>query len=104
MMSRTGAVAQLGERIVSNDEVGGSIPLSSNLTPMDLLTITGRQAFLFYCLLTSLLFGRSLAYEFVYDDDWRIYRNPAVQQLQPIPSYFSNPETQSGRSLEGHTY
>jgi hypothetical protein len=66
--------------------------------------VTTRRALLFYLALTALLFGRSLNYEFVYDDQWRIYRNLAVQQLQPLGVYFSNPETQSGRSFEGHTY
>ncbi len=68
------------------------------------ITFTARRAFLFYCALTALLFGRSLTYEFVYDDDWRIYRNPAVQQLLPLSAYFLNPSTQAGRTLEGHTY
>ena len=30
---RSGAVAQLGERLVRNEEVGGSIPLSSTIHP-----------------------------------------------------------------------
>jgi hypothetical protein len=66
--------------------------------------ITTLRAGLFYCLFTALLFGRSLTYEFVYDDYWRILHNPAVQQLQSLPAYFSDPETQSGMSLDGHTY
>ena len=31
-----GAVAQLGERVVRNDEVSGSIPLSSTITTFDI--------------------------------------------------------------------
>ena len=31
---RDGAIAQLGERVVRNDEVRGSIPLSSTIPPV----------------------------------------------------------------------
>lgn len=36
MMNRSGAVAQLGERVVRNDEVVGSIPIGSTNTHRDI--------------------------------------------------------------------
>ena len=40
MRVRWGAVAQLGERLVRNEEVSGSIPLSSTIRPVALRRIS----------------------------------------------------------------
>ena len=40
-----------------------------------------------------LLYARTLHYPFVYDDDSFIVRNPAIQSLNNVPSFFSDPST-----------
>lgn len=56
-------------------------------------------------LVTTLLYGKTLSYRFVYDDDWRIVKNPAVQTLTSPLQYIFDPSTQAGHPLIwGHTY
>ncbi len=45
------------------------------------------------CLVTFLLFGPSLSFEFVYDDQWTIVKNPSIQSLQPVSRFFLDKNT-----------
>lgn len=54
--------------------------------------------------MTFILYGRSLNYGFVYDDQWRIERNESVKNLINPIQFFFNPATQAGTDLHGHTF
>ena len=53
------------------------------------------RSFLLYLVLTFAVFGRSLRYDFVYDDHSRIVNNRAIASLKNLPAFFSDVETQS---------
>jgi hypothetical protein len=42
---------------------------------------------------TLIVFGRSLRYPFVYDDQWLIVQNPAIRTLNPISRFFLDNQT-----------
>jgi hypothetical protein len=56
----------------------------------------GVKFFLIFLAVGVFLYGRTLKYEFVYDDVWRIVRNPAIRTLSNPVRYFTDPATQSG--------
>lgn len=51
--------------------------------------------FWMFIFVAIILYGRSLPYEFVYDDHWRVQTNPAITRLSNILSFFSDRRTQS---------
>src|SRR5262245_29341476 len=40
-----------------------------------------------------LIFGRSMSYQFVYDDQWTIVENPALATNTPWSAFFKDPNT-----------
>jgi len=61
--------------------------------------------FSFFILAAFLIYGRTVNYEFVYDDLWRIKNNSALSGLSNPVRFFLNPETQSSLThLNTHTY
>jgi hypothetical protein len=63
------------------------------------------HSFWVFPFLIFIVFGRSLSYDFVYDDHARILLNPGVQNLPSIKDAFTNPDLQSNLTdLNTHTY
>lgn len=58
----------------------------------------GVKFFLIFAAAAMILYGRTLTYDFVYDDVWRIVRNPAIHTLSDPARFFTDPTTQSGTS------
>lgn len=51
------------------------------------------------------LFGRSLPYDYVFDDIWKMVKNPAVESMESPRRYFLDPSTLSGYApLNVHNY
>jgi hypothetical protein len=43
--------------------------------------------------LVLMVFGRSLSYQFAYDDQWTIVQNPALRSVRPIGRFFTDAQT-----------
>jgi hypothetical protein len=65
----------------------------------------GTRFFLFFLLAGAILYGRTLQYDFVYDDEWRIVHNPAICSLASPSRFFLDPTTQAsapGLQFDSH--
>src|SRR5581483_12068988 len=58
-----------------------------------------------FMLITAFLYGSSLRYSFVYDDDFRIVHNPGIHSNVSLKKIFTDPDLQSNwPQLNRHTY